>query len=180
MTKGKGIWNSFNYLFFGLMWIVNWCECPFLNIYVIFILCNFNEMRGKKSIKHVKLPPDEHVNYPHLYLFFFFSWLNLNKNSKVSQLFTFKAPPKYHPNVGGEISRRGSCLPRWHSRSAASVSSSDYLTARPATKPSDPGDASRRDLFVTAVDNTKGLKLPLPRTSRLLFNTYSLPGGCGL
>lgn len=134
---------------------------------------------GGESIKHVQLPPDEHVNYPHVYVFFF-SRLDLNKNSKVSQPFKFKASQKRHRNVGGEISRRGSCLPRWHSCSAASVSSSDYLTARPATKPSDPGDVSRRDLFVTPAHNAKGLKLPLPRTSRLLFNTYSLPGGCGL
>lgn len=30
------------------------------------------------------------------------------------------------------------------------------------------------------VPDAKGLKLPLSRTSRLLFNTCSLPGGCGL
>lgn len=56
---------------------------------------------GKKSIKHMQLPPDEHENYPHVVwvnspclFFFFFSWLDLNKNSKVSQLFKFKAPPQ--------------------------------------------------------------------------------------
>lgn len=178
MTKGKGIWNSFHYLFI-YFWGCNWCECPFLNIYVIFILCYFNEMRGEKKHKTCAAASGWTCELSTC-LCLFFSRLDLNKNSKVSQPFKFKASQKHHRNVGGEISRRGSCLPRWHSCSAASVSSSDYLTARPATKPSDPGDVSRRDLFVTPAHNAKGLKLPLPRTSRLLFNTYSLPGGCGL